>query len=255
MRQFMTFVCCLFAASPVCADTLESYLTRSGSHALITIELPFHVLHGLIDAEIEDTYSGRRANPIGQLRDDVMTWQATTGDIVIGEDDGALVVQTDARGIARLRGKLGFVPVGVSADIGLKAEVSMRPFLLPDWSIAANLEGRAIISEADLYGLSIRGELQPGLDRSVQRALDRMTQRMADPEYLRSKAHDAWLNLCQLPEETGKLTFVPSTAAASQPVFANNALRMSFVFSGNAGISDGLPKSCPDLPETLYLLE
>ena len=239
----------------VVADKLETYLTRPGSHAMITLELPFDVIHALIEAEIDERFAGRKEDPVDRLRDDVMTWEAARGPLILGEDDGALVLQTSAEGEVRLRGRLGIVPVRLSADLALVAEVAMRPVVLPDWSIEANLEGQAVISEAELYGLSIRRELQPGLDRSVRRSLNRLTERLADPEYLKARARKAWGDFCENPTEPRALRFLPTDVAATQPVIAQGVLRMSLVFSGAASVSDGQPISCPELPDMLVLLE
>ena len=253
--RFFLVILAIIAPFLARADSVESYLTRPGSHALLTIELPFPVLQRLLEAEIEDVYRGQTDNPTDGLRDDQLTWEARTRDVKVGAAEGALVMQAAADGEATLTGKFGIVPLSLTADLEVLAEVTMRPIILPDWSIAANSDGRAVISEASLYGLSLRDELQPGLNRSVTRSIERFNRRLADPEFLRGRAEATWRQMCQTATTGGGIAFRPHSVAVTQPVFATQVMRVTLVFSGHATLSGATQTPCPELPETILILD
>ncbi|WP_353296156.1 DUF4403 family protein [Sulfitobacter pacificus] len=246
------------AVSPCAADTVQSYLAAPGSHALVTLEVPYVLLQGLVQQGLASEYSGTRSDPTDALRDDTLTWRATPSDVQIVGQNGQIVVSGSASGSARVRGEFGFSflsqSVSVSADLGVSVSIFMEPVLNADWSIMANLRTESRLTEADLYGLSIRGELKPAMDRAIARELANVSEMLANPEFMKSQMRELWTDLCEASRGESALGFMPSDVAATQPLVGPDALRIQVIISGLLVAPDNSTE-CPALPEEITLLE
>lgn len=259
MRKWIIAACAALLAQPLSAETLATYLDRSGSHAMLVLELPFSHLKTAIEERLEPQYSGSKPDPTDLLIDDTLTWSATPSGVTLAEKDGCLTAKGTARGKARLKGRINFVvgtkSVSASADLAAKASLQACVKLSSDWSLNLKLTGGIRLTEADLYGLSLRGEFQGPLDRMVRRELNAIEAELSDPAPLRNEVSKLWNSLCDLEGGPGSLTIKPTAVAARQPEVLAHALRLSFVVSGDVVAKGAAVGGCPDLPATLILLE
>jgi len=130
----------------------------------------------------------------------------------------------------------------------------MELVLNADWSIMANLRTESRLTEADLYGLSIRGELKPAMDRAIARELANVSEMLANPEFMKSQVRELWTDLCEASHGESALGFIPSAVAATQPFVGSDALRMQVIVSGLLVAPDNTAE-CPALPGEITLLE
>jgi len=169
-----------------------------------------------------------------------------------------IVVSGSASGSARVQGEFGLSflsqSVSVSADLRANVSIFMEPMLNTDWSIMANLRTESRLTEADLYGLSIRGELQPAMDRAIARELASVSEMLADPEFMKSQVRELWIDLCHASRGESALNFVPSKVAVTQPLVRSSDLQIQVIISGRLVAPENLT-DCSALPEEITLLE
>jgi len=172
--------------------------------------------------------------------------------------NGQIVVSGSASGSARVQGEFGLSflsqSVSVSADLRANVSIFMEPMLNTDWSIMANLRTESRLTEADLYGLSIRGELQPAMDRAIARELASVSEMLADPEFMKSQVRELWIDLCHASRGESALNFVPSKVAVTQPLVRSSDLQIQVIISGRLVAPENLT-DCSALPEEITLLE
>lgn len=244
----------LSASTSVEAVTLSQHIQQEGSHASLTLELPFVTLQQLSKQLIKPTYSGSKGNPTSVLKKDTLTWDATPTPLRITERGDSIIVQASAQGTARIRGKLLFQSVSVSADLTVKAQVAIKPTIKSDWSVSPNAAGSATLSKADLYGISIRSRLQPDLKRAFDKALVKFNAKLATPGFLKVHAQDFWNKICATGSADREIGIIPKSIAITQPKVNRSGLRITLVVSGQVSTAKSNPAQCPAMPEKLILL-
>lgn len=238
------------------AVTLSQHIQQKGSHASLTLELPFIVIQQLANQSIKPMYSGSKDDPTNALKNDQLTWNARPTPLSISEQSGNLVAKASAAGTTRIKGKLGgVIKVSVSTDLAVDAQVSINPTVNSDWSVSPNATGGANLREADLYGVSIRGLLQPDLNQAFNKALAEFNAKPAVPGFLKNHAQDFWNKICGIGSADNQIGIIPGSIAIMQPKVSSSGLRVTLVVSGEASSSKSGEAPCPALPETLILLD
>lgn len=258
MKVHAVFTAAVLTSTPMTAQavTLADHLKQPGSHASVTVDLTFSTLSALSKSLIKPVYRGSKPDPTGNaLKDDNLTWEVRSGPVNIVAQNGAVVVNGSASGTARIRGKLLFQRVSVSTQLGADANVTLRPQVKENWSLALNASGRAVLRRANLYGISIRGKLQGDLDRAFNKAVADLNSKAAAPGLIKALAADFWQKICETGRGKGQLGFVPKSAAMSQPKVYPGGIRMTLVVSGDVATTAALPALCPPLPDKLILLD
>lgn len=259
MRRWIIWAYLALLAQPLPAESLANYLERSGSHAALVIELPFSHLQAAIEKRLERQYSGKKLDPTDLLIDDSITWSATPSGVTLSEKNGCIAGASSAHGKARLQGRINFLvgtkSVSATADLRAKASVQACPQISPDWSLNLGLTGRITLTDADLDGLSLRGEFQGALDRMVRNELTAIETDLNNFAIIRNAVAELWNELCDLDSGLVPLAIKPTAVAARQPLVLANAIRFSFVVSGDVRAEGSAAAACPDLPPALILLD
>lgn len=259
MYKWTLTACAMLCSGPASAETLDSYLERDGSHALLVLEIPFDLLQQRINTELLDQYSGSKPDPTDALVDDTLTWSARPSEVNLVQQGDCLMAEVSARGTARVKGKidllLGKVPASASADLRAEATFQACPKLESDWSLDPRLSGSVRLSDADVYGISLRGFFQSDLDQAVREGLRNITSDLQDPSFMRDEVIELWKSICQLSYDGNEIAVLPHAVAATQPVVRTDTLRISFVVSGNMVKHQEPAEPCPLLPSSLILLD
>jgi len=215
--------------------------------------------------------SGSRSGATRELPiDATIGWQIDRGPLqVSGRSDG-LMVSTPLNGALRANGTLAAVgnvggQVGreLSAVLGSiggnlgrqvgdlagktfdqRAElrgnvvVTARPTILPNWRIAPNLSGQAVINDVSLpvagLRLSVANEVRPIVDRSVREQVALLETRVRNDPSLEQTARGEWTKLCRsFPLGIGGagapnlwLEIKPTRAFAAQPRIDSSAVNL-----------------------------
>lgn len=258
MCKWIMAACVALTCGPASGETLDTYLAREGSHAVIVLDLPFYLIENIISAELQDQYSGSKSDPTDALVDDKLTWSVQPSAIKLSQQGDCLNVRGSANGKVRVSGKinlvLGKVSASASADLRAEAFLQTCPQLRSDWSFDLGVTGKVNLTEADVYGISIRGLLQNDLDRAVREELELIASDLQEPSFLRDKVVKLWDSVCQLSFDANEIAVRPRTIAATQPVVLADRLRISLIISGDAVILQDPIEPCPALPTSLFLL-
>ena len=258
MCKWILAACAALAFGSASAETLSDYLAQDCSHAMLVLGLPFDVLQTMVAAGLPPQYSGSKPDPTNALVDDTLSWSAQPSAIVLGQKDGCLTGEGSAKGTVQVQGKIKAlvkIPVSASADLLADGTFQACPKLQSDWSLDAGLTGSVQLTEADLYGVSVRGLFQDSLDKGVNEALTHITEDLKKPAFLTDKVVSLWNSVCQLSDDAKSISVRPRAVAASQPMVHANSLRITFVVSGDVVKRQDPPEACPALPTSLIVLE
>jgi hypothetical protein len=200
--------------------------------------------------------------------------------------DAKLSVATSIGGTVTVRGKIQPIrgdvgkilgklkikpsqPYSQTADIGADVSASAAPQLQADWSVTPNLTGQATMREASvriagIFDLSFRSELQGDVDKAVNNAVADLNARLAADRTLKTKAAEAWAELCKpLPVSAGEglpdlsLRVSPRGFIATQPIINADGVRLDLGLDAVVRLTSvGEPaEDCPPFNETLTITE
>lgn len=261
MKSFLPIILIVFfGALPASAEKLDELLDQSGTHVVLDLDIPLSVLAPLVETLVPLTFSDTINDPAGgAIKDDRITISAQRGSIILSVDEGRLRAHTTATGRANFTGDLLFDDISETLDIRAVAVVFGDARIRDDWSLELDLSGDASLREAEMrilgIKISLRSLFQDRIDTSIERGLNRLRQQTNTPGYLRNAAGDLWSNACEdLDIGDLRLRIQPIQIAVSQPTFEAGAISFQILVSTEIVPSDGAV-DCPELPETLLLLD
>ncbi|WP_191090054.1 DUF4403 family protein [Histidinibacterium aquaticum] len=255
MRRAAFIGALLAVAQGAWAETLAERLQSPGSHAAVTLELPYEAVTRLLSDDLDRDWQGRRKDVSDRLSDDELEWSAKVREVSAGPaQQGGLRLRAVAEGEIDVKGRLAGIFFDETVDLRVRVDLSALPRLRGDYSLELEPTGRARLerAELDLWGLEIdlRRRLQPRLDRAVDRALRERAEELASEPVLKESLADVWQDACADAGAMG--AFRPVAIAATQPRFEEEAVRLTLVVTAQLRLE---PMACPPLPERLDLLE
>jgi hypothetical protein len=273
------------AAPPVPADMPEETINPAISSLRLPIVLPLPVLRERIEGAIPSGFTGNRSlGNFGPAAENNLEWSLARSPITLTGTGGTLNISATIGGTVRVQGKIRpirgdigkllgklrpSVPYSQSASLEASSNISISPILQSDWSLEPNIDAHVVMTEAvariaDVFDLSFRGEIQPGLDRQVEQLKQQFAVEIKNNRTLQDEARQLWQRLCEpLTVSMGQgapdlaLIISPKGLFVGQPGFDNGEARIMIGLDAilSLGSSGGETVPCPDFPAELRPLQ
>jgi hypothetical protein len=288
VRRSRLGLCLLLSAI---ADPVAGLANEAGlSSIMVPVTVPFDTLQRSLDAAVPRREAGQRQVQVAREvpRGATLSWNFQRAGITLTGDSGGLRAGTTIRGQARIqgtavliRGDIGrllgkinpsTIPFSAHADIVATTGLHIVPRLRPDWRLDARVDPQITLHEAsipilNLTRASVRGQLQPELDRQARKFADDLRAHLRRDPFLENAAREVWEDLCKahpLPapqtdveraeadDEANQplwLIVEPVTAHAGQPRISPDAVTLPVGLSARLRLSDRAEEpDCPPLP-------
>jgi len=143
--------------------------------------------------------------------------------------------------------------------------VTTTPRLMPNWTIAPEMEIDLQLTKAELPikgigAINIRNHVQPALGRAVAVAVEQAEGLLANPDLMRGPLQKTWQELCAAwPVQSGLwLTTRPIALRASQPVITAERVLIAAEVEADMSLvtadAPPQPSNCAPLPKTLEII-
>jgi len=245
---------------PAASDSLGDLLEEPGSHAVLDLEVPLPALVPLVEGLVPQTFSDTIYDVAGNLiKDDKIVINARRDPITLSISGGQLHAATSATGSGNFTGDVLFDDISETLEVRADSAAATSATLNENWSLSLDLDGSVHLREAEIrvlgLKLSLRSLFQDKLDREVINGINDLRKETGEPGFLREAASGLWQDACQdIFVDTLNLRSEPYRIAASQPVFADQSMSITVLISSVISLADG-ELVCPNLPETLVLLD
>jgi hypothetical protein len=229
--------------APAAKDIPALQFPDTVSDLIFPISVPMSVIQARLNQSIPKTLSGTQQNVLPKpATEDTLTWSADRGDLVLTASNNAIMATTGISGTARIRGKGTLVRGSVGrwlgrhnptsfdfsahANIAADASLSLKAALKPDWHLRCQVETTARLTKAEIpikhFGsVSVRGALQPEVDKQINTLNQALTKECEAADFLQKAADGLWKDMHQsLPiAESPKLWAIikPVEISAQQP--------------------------------------
>jgi hypothetical protein len=161
------------------------------------------------------------------------------------------------------------IPYSQTLDLAASVTASTAPALTPDWRVRGNIQVAASLTQAEarianIFDLSLRGELQPHVNERLATVVRDLEAEIASDQSLERTARNAWARACQ-PVEIGLgsgrpsvwLLINPIGFMAAQPVIGPDHVEVSLGLRSRPTVATSKPASpsCPPFPGQAEIVE
>jgi hypothetical protein len=221
------------------------------------VAVPLAEVRRIVEASLPPRMSDERRQEIsGALEDDFYRYTLERGPVAVGFADGRLSFAFAVHGRLTIGGRLRplGLPVEQTVEIEGRVHGTAAPAITAAWQPDPQPSARIEVDRADLKVLSLfpvsvrsflEGQLNPVLDRELQRAVGRLLADLA----LRHKAEAAWRSLHVARRvaagETLWIRFQPMAISLAPVTAKEGVLHTGFGITGLVSLALGSPLTPP----------
>ncbi len=191
-----------------------------------------------------------------------ISWRIDRRPVSVSSQDNSIRLTGSLGGYVRFELDLFFDDLTATFDTGARYTVDVQPRLQQDWRIVPELSADLTVTEArheifNLVTVSLRREMEPHVDRAVNRQVRRFETRIANDDFIERAARDLWLQLCTSTQISSDpeawLEIVPRRFRAKQPRITFDRIHMQLGLDADTRVNTMQAQlTCP-FPDNLVL--